>query len=105
MANKEKQVYIPLDMALHFNNLDELDQLNTDQKFRELVYEEVIKAMEFVSVNKDIKIDLFNISNLDIMISLSKKNYIKVIDNMIKYYTKKENYTKCGELTKLKQKL
>lgn len=105
MTKQNPEKYIPLDISLQFEDLDQLEKLETASEFKDILFESVAEALKFVAKSKDPKIELFKISNLDIIISLSKENYVKTLNNVIEYYTAKEEYIKCGELNKLKKKL
>lgn len=105
MAKKSPKTYVPLDISLHFDDLDQLEKLETTPEFKDILFESVVEALIFVSKSKDPKIALFRIPTLDMVITLSKENYNKVLENIIKHYTIKEEYNKCSELTKLKKKL
>lgn len=105
MAKKQSKIYVPLDISLQFDSLEQLEKLETTVEFKDILFESVIEALNFVSKTKDPKISLFRIPTLDMVIVLSKKNYNKILDNMIIYYTEKDNFQRCIELTKLKKKL
>ncbi|MEK6881848.1 MAG: hypothetical protein AABY22_19680 [Nanoarchaeota archaeon] len=102
---EKKPKHIPLDITLQFTKEEQLENLKNDKDFKKLIFDEVEKTLVFLSENKSKKTNFFIISNLGISISVVKKNYKKLVDSLIVYHTEKENYAKCSELTKLKEKL
>ena len=106
MGRKKKiDKYEPLSIKLDSVTEEDLNKLRKNNEFKEIIYEEVIKVFEFTSKHNLPKSTLFIIPNLDLTVNVVKKNYKPIIDNILKYYTEKEDYNKCIELTKLKEKL
>lgn len=100
---KSIPVYKPLSINLDSLSDEDLRNLDKDNEFKELLYEEMIKVFEHTAKFNLPKSTLFNIHNLDITVSAKKDSYKPIIENIIKYYTLKEDYDKCIKLTKLKE--
>ncbi len=100
-----KKKFIPLDITLKFEHPDDLDVVFKDEELLGKIYDGVTMAIENIGIKKSPKITIITLSNMDLAINLQKKNYKKVLDKAIEFYTKKEDYNKCIELTKLKGKL
>jgi len=102
MAKKQK--FIPLDITLQFEHPDDLNETFKDEDLLGKIYEGVIMAIKARN-KKSPKTTIMTLTNMDLMVSLQKKNYKKAVDKAIEFYTKKEDYNKCIELMNLKNEL
>lgn len=73
--------------------------------FVEAVYAEVLPAIQQAIKTRKSTATLFQINSTDAYAELPKSEWIPAIDSSITYYSKKENYEVCTELTTLKTKL
>jgi rRNA-processing protein FCF1 len=71
----------------------------------ELVHTEVLPAIQQALKAKKNAATLFEINSSDSYIELPKSEWVTAIDSCISYYSKKERYELCTELTTLKSKL
>lgn len=106
MGRKKKPAeYAPLNLVIEFNESSDLNSLSSNADFKKVIYEEMGKIFEFISKNKPEKMDVFKLNNLGITITLTKSEYKKALEKTIQYYTEQEDYIKCSELDKLKNKI
>lgn len=105
MKDNKTNIHTPLSIVLQFDESKELENLYKSKDFNKLIYEETEKTLDFIIKNKPEKIDLFKLTNIGLMVSVSKDGYGDLIDNVIKYYEGSNNYEKCSELIKLKEQL
>lgn len=107
MKRKSNKKHMPLNIRVAYSELDDIDNLKDSLDFKKLIYDETANVLTYLSKNKHSKIDLFNLimENKGIVISVEKKDYQTVLDSTIKFYGDQEDYDKCIELTKLKEKL
>lgn len=90
---------------IKFKGGDDFEKLNESLEFKNVVYKEVALALSYAIKNKRAKMDLFNLEDFGLTISVKKTKYKSVLDKTIAFYTQQENFEKCTELTKLKEKL
>ena len=69
------------------------------------VHDEVLPAINQAIKGKKSTATLFQINFTDAYLELLKSEWAGAIDSSIEYFSKKENYEVCGELTALKSKL
>jgi hypothetical protein len=106
MGRKKKLAeYAPLNLVLEFNETNDLNALYNSADFKKVIYDEMHKIFEFISKNKPEKMDIFKLNNLGITVTLPKLEYKKALEKTIQYYTEQEDYIKCSELDKLKNKI
>ena len=71
----------------------------------ELVHLEVLPAIQQAIKAKKSTAILFQINSSDAYTEIPKSEWVTAIDSCISYYSKKERYELCTELTTLKSKL
>ena len=71
----------------------------------ELVYTEVLPAIEEAIKTKKTSATLFQINSTDAYLELPRASWINAIDSCILYLSQKEKYEVCEELAALKTKL
>lgn len=91
-------------ITLKFTSIDH-SQLNASVDFKKYVYEETLKALSFAIKHNKTKCTPFKIGEIDTLVSISKEKFVPVIDSIISFYEKQENFKKCDELVKLKGKI
>ena len=105
MKKKSSKKYTPLNIRLEYGDSSDLDGLKENLEFKKLIYSETAAALTYLSQNKRSKIDLFNLTNIGITVSVEKNDYQQILDSTLKFYGDLEDYDKCIELSKLKDKL
>lgn len=88
-----------------FKGGDDFDKLKESLEFKNIVYGEVSEALKYAIKNKKTKMDLFNLEDFGLTISVKKLKFKSVLDKTIKFYEGQNNFEKCAELTKLKEQL
>jgi len=71
----------------------------------DLVYTEVLPAIQDALKTRKSSATLFRINSTDAHLELPKASWISAIDKSISYNSQKEKYELCKELTTLKSKL
>lgn len=71
----------------------------------DLVYSEVLPAIQDALKARKSFATLFRINSTDAHLELPKSSWISAIDKCISYNSQKEKYEVCNELTTLKTKL
>ncbi len=107
MKKKSTKKHIPLNLKISYSETNDLDNLKDNLDFKKIVYNETANVLLYLSENKRSKIDLFNlmVDDKGLVVSIEKKDYKTILDSTIQFYGEQEDYDKCIELTKLKDKL
>lgn len=71
----------------------------------DLVYTEVLPAIQQAVKSKKSTATLFQVNSSDTYMELPKSEWVTAIDSCISYYSTKEKYELCTELNTLKTKL
>lgn len=79
-----------------YNDSEDLKRLSDREEFIQFILEDSFKTIEMALENNLEKVELFNIFNLSLIVEIEKPNYKKVLNNLVKYYIKEENYEKCS---------
>jgi len=104
MGRKKKEREI-LSLEILYDHKEELNELVESKDFHQLLLDEAVKVIE-ESLTKEInEVKLYSITNLDCFLILQRSNFSKVISKAIKLYEAEEDYDKCAELVKLKEKV
>ena len=99
---KKKEI---LSLEILYDHKEELDTLLEDEDFHQLILDEAVKVIDEAITQNEPSVRLAYISNLESSIFIQKSNFKKVINKALSFYEKKEDYTKCSELVKLKNKI
>jgi hypothetical protein len=75
------------------------------KEFHDLLFNEVIRALKVAIENKENKATILLLTNLRYALIVTKDNFASLINHVILYFEKLENYEKCNELVELKSKL
>lgn len=104
MGRKKKEREI-LSLEILYDHKEELNELVESKDFHQLLLDEAVKVIE-ESLTKEItEVKLYSITNLDCFLILQRSDFSKVISKAIKLYEAEEDYDKCAELVKLKEKV
>jgi hypothetical protein len=95
----------PLNLELFFDDESDLEILMETEEFHDLLFNEVIRALKLAIENKENKATILFLTNLKSALIVTEENFASLIDNVILYFEKLENYEKCNELVELKSKL
>jgi hypothetical protein len=77
------------------------EQVKSSPQVRQIVIEELVKAVK-EGVNKRKKsVSLFEIHNSGMLLELERNNWKQSLENALTFYVEKEDYTKCIEVRDL----
>jgi len=79
-----------------YNDSEDLKSLSNKEEFIQFILEDSFKTIEMALRNNLDKVELFNIFNLSLIVEIKKSNYKNVLNSLIKYYVREENYEKCS---------
>ena len=92
-------------IELIYDNKEDLLKLAEKSEFCEFILNDSIKAIKKAIKYKQPKANLFNISNLSVIIEIKQTQYESVLKQAVKHYASRENYEECSKLKKLIDKL
>jgi hypothetical protein len=92
-------------IEIQYYSKDELQKLSTSEDFVDFIIEDSYKTIRDAIKQKVEKVELFNILNLSLIVELERKNFKRVLNRIIKYYIRYEEYEKCTEIKKIMEKL
>jgi hypothetical protein len=70
-----------------------------DNSFQKIVFTEVLDSIESVNSNTDV--DLFEIKNSFLYLTLDRENFPKVLVKALNFFETTEEFEKCGRCKKL----
>jgi hypothetical protein len=96
------------DKALNLNLVyfeeEDLFNLLENEEFSSFIITESYKRIKKALEEKLDKIELFTISNLMLSIEAEKNNFKPILDTVLEYFAKIEEYKKCSEVKNLIEK-
>jgi hypothetical protein len=95
----------PLGIELFFDDENDLDELMESKEFHDILFNEVVRALKVAFENKENKATILFLTNLRYALVVSKDNFSNLIDSVVSYFEKLEDYEKCKELIELKKEL
>ena len=102
---EEKQIHKPLVLEIAFNQVEDLLTLANDKKYQGLILEETYKAIKDNISFKPEKIQLFDIANFGVIISVDSKNFDKYLYSALKHFESIEDYDTCSAVKELLKQL
>lgn len=100
-----KQIHKPLALEIAFNQKEDLLELVDNKSYRTLIIEEAYKAIKDNIDSKPEKLQLFEIINLNIIISIDFKNFDKCLYSALKHFESIEDYDTCSTVKELLKQL
>lgn len=70
-----------------------------DNSFHKIIFTEILESIENVNSNTDV--DLFEIKNSYLYITLDRENFPKVLVKALNFFETTEEFEKCGRCKKL----
>jgi hypothetical protein len=95
----------PVNIELILNQQEELEILKKSVEFNTFVFKEVLAAITDAIKTKLPEAKIFNIINFNYILTISKTDFKQVLENMIQFHIKHEDYLVCKEIDKLIKKL
>ncbi len=99
-VEKREAIFIEID----WNNDEDLHNLSKEPQFVEFILEESLKAIIHALENKLETAELFNIFNMSVIVQISRAQFSKVLSKINKLFIWNEEYERCNEIKKLKEK-
>jgi hypothetical protein len=87
-------------LSLIYNNKEDLEHLKKNEEFHSCVIEACYDSLQKLEQTST-KLDLILIPNLDMKMCIEKEHIPKLVEKIIQYFTKKEEFEKCEKLYKL----
>jgi hypothetical protein len=100
--DKKKEI---LSLEILYDYKEELDVLLDDEDFHQVILDEALKVITEAIEEETKEARIAYISNLSSSLLVHKDNFKEVLNTILKFYEKKEDYAKCSEIVKLKSKL
>jgi len=101
---KEEQREV-LSIEIQYDYTEELEELVGSEDFTQLILDEAISTIEYALDKEHKSARVCYIPNLESSVVIEKRNFSKILGTAIRFYEGQENYTKCAELVKLKNKV
>ena len=92
-------------IELIYDNKEDLLKLAEKSEFCEFILNDSIKAIKKAIKYKQPKVNLFNISNLSVIIEINKSQYKSELTQAEKLYASMEDYEECSKIKKLIDKI
>ena len=94
-----------LAVEILYDDKEDLDILTESEDFHKLLFDEVVSGIEEALESSSTTAMIIYIPNLECSVTIYRRNFKAAIEGVIKFYEKQEDYDKCAELVRLKQKV
>lgn len=94
-----------LSVEILYDDKEDLDILTESEDFHKLLFDEVVSGIKEALDTNFTQAKIIHIPNLECSVIIYRRNFKTVIDTVIKFYEKQEDYDKCAELLKLKEQV
>jgi len=94
-----------LSVEILYDDKEDLDILTESEDFHKLLFDEVVTGVEEALDSNSVTAKIIYIPNLECSVTIYKRNFKAALEGVIKFYEKQEDYDKCAELVRLKQKV
>ena len=94
-----------LSVEILYDDREDLDILTESEDFHKLLFDEVIVGIEEALETNFTQAKIIYIPNLECSVIIYRRNFKAAIGEVIKFYEKQEDYKKCAELVRLKNKV
>ena len=102
MKKEQREV---LSIEIQYDYAEELEELVGSEDFTQLILDEAISTIEYALDKERKSARVCYIPNLESSVVIEKRNFPKILGTAIRFYEEQEDYTKCAELVKLKNKV
>jgi hypothetical protein len=91
---------IPI-VDLIYDQSSQLLDLVDQPKFSKEILKDAYRGVKYAIDNKLTRVELFNISNLSLLVIMDKKEYPKVLNKILPYFENLEDYDECIYIKKM----
>lgn len=103
--DKEKKKREILSVEILYDDKEDLDILTESEDFHKLLFDEVVTGIGEALETNSTTAKIIYIPNLECSVTIYRRNFKAAIEGVIKFYEKQEDYKKCAELVKLKERV
>ena len=100
--NKKREI---LSVEILYDDREDLDILTESEDFHKLLFDEVVVGIEEALETNFSQAKVIYIPNLECSVIIYRRNFKAAIEKIIGFYEQQEDYKKCAELVKLKNKV
>jgi hypothetical protein len=94
-----------LSVEILYDDKEDLDILTESEDFHKLLFDEVVVGIEESLGSQTSTAKIIYIPNLECSVIIYRRNFKAAIEGVIKFYEQQEDYKKCAELVKLRNKV
>ena len=94
-----------LSVEILYDDKEDLDVLTESEDFHQLLFDEVVVGIEEALETNFSQAKIIYIPNLECSVIIYRRNFKAAIEEVIKFYENQEDYKKCAELVRLKNKV
>lgn len=105
MEKTEKESNEVTRIQISYSSSEELKRLYSNEEFIFYIQVEVLDRIKYAIKNNLKKVEIFNISNIAVIVEVKKENHKQILENINNSYLKVEDFEKCHEISKLINKL
>jgi hypothetical protein len=101
--SKTKRIITPIEII--YRSGKDIMKLSNSTHFQSVIMEDAFKSIKEAINKKWKKVELFNITNLSVIVEISSPAFPTALKKISNYYEKHEEYEKCAEIKQLLNKL
>jgi malonyl CoA-acyl carrier protein transacylase len=94
-----------LSVEILYDDKEDLNVLTESEDFHKLLFDEVVSGIEEALETNFTQAKIIYIPNLECSVIIYRRNFKTAIEGVIRFYEQQEDYKKCAELVKLKNRI
>jgi len=102
---KQVKSHRPIKLDISYSSREELQEFASNTEFNQFILENTLESLKYAINKNKTQCALFEVGDNDYKVVVKKPEYKTILDKVIKYFEDKEDYIKCDELVKLKEKI
>jgi len=102
---KQVKSHRPIKLNIDYSSREELQEFALNSEFNQFILENTLEPLKYAINKNKTQCILFVVGDGDYKVIVKKNQYKTILDRAIEYFENKEDYNKCNELVKLKEKI
>ncbi len=102
---KQVKSHRPIKLDIDYSSREDLQEFASNTEFNQFILENTFEPLKYAINKNKTQCILFEVGGGDYKVVVKKPQYKTILDKIIEHFENKEDYDKCSELVKLKEKI
>lgn len=92
-------------IELIYDEIEDIKKFAESEEITTHILEESLELIEYAIDNDKKRIDLFNVTNLSLIVEVKRDQFAIILQKIIDMYLEDEDYDKCAQIQNLIEKI